>query len=106
MRLNRAALAPALLILAASCAPEGESAARRNTMLDGQTHDSFFPIAAGSKHALGSDSPAITCNSCHGGADTFKEFDCLSCHEHADHAALDQRHRGMSLYAYESASCY
>jgi len=96
----------AVLTLAAACGPSGNSSPPGTTMLDPTTHDSFFPIAAGSKHALGSGSPAITCNSCHGGSDSFQQFDCLSCHQHSDQTALALGHRGVSQYAYASASCY
>jgi len=96
----------AVLTLAAACGTGGNSPAHGNTMLDPTSHDAFFPIAAGSKHALGSDSPAITCNSCHGGTATFQQFDCLSCHQHSDQAALTRGHHGLSQYAYDSASCY
>ena len=105
MRFPRWAFPFAVLTLAAACGPAG-SPARPNTILDPTTHDSFFPIGAGSKHALGSDSPAITCNSCHGGSDSFGQFDCLSCHQHSDQAALALGHRAVSQYAYASASCY
>src|SRR5882762_8219445 len=101
----RWAFAFAVLTLAAACGQAGSSA-RPTTILDATTHDSFFPIAAGSKHALGSDSPAITCNSCHGGSTSFTQFDCLSCHQHSDQAALALGHRAVSQYAYASASCY
>ena len=66
MRLPSRALAFVLLALAAGCGQGGDGSARWNTALDPTTHDPFFAIAAGAKHALGSDSPAITCNSCHG----------------------------------------
>src|SRR5438270_822290 len=106
MRFCRTGLPFALLALAAACGTGGNSSAQWNTMLDPTAHDSFFPIGAGSAHALGSDSPAITCNSCHGGASTFTQFDCLSCHQHSDQAALALGHRGVPQYAYASASCY
>jgi cytochrome c551/c552 len=106
MRFRWWALPFAVLSLAAACGTGGNSPAPGSTMLDATTHDSFFPIAAGTKHALGSDSPAITCNSCHGGSDSFQQFDCLSCHQHSDQTALALGHRGVSQYAYASASCY
>src|SRR2546427_812943 len=96
----------AVLTLAAACGTGGNSPAHGNTMLDPTSHAPFFPIAAGSKHALGSDSPAITCNSCHGGTATFQQFDCLSCHQHSDPAALALGHGSLSQFAYASASCY
>ena len=106
MRLSFRALPFALLTLAAACGMGGNGSTAWNTMPDPRTHDSFFPIAAGSKHALGSDSPAITCNSCHGGSNSFTQFDCLSCHQHSDQAALALGHRGMPEFIYDSASCY
>jgi len=75
-------------------------------MPDPTTHETFFPISSGSKHALGSDTPPITCDSCHGAASSFQQFDCLSCHQHADKAALDLGHRGIAGYNYFSRSCY
>src|SRR5437868_15523736 len=94
MRFCRTGLPFALLALAAACGTGGNSSAQWNTMLDPTAQDSFFPIVAGSAHALGSDSPAITCDSCHGGASTFTQLDCPSCHQHQDQAALALRPRG------------
>jgi hypothetical protein len=106
MRLLYSAVPFVLLTFAAACGQGDNGLARQNTMLDPTTHDPFFPIAAGTAHALGTDSPAITCNSCHGGGSSFLEFDCLSCHQHQNQAALNLSHRGMSQYAYDSAHCY
>src|SRR5467141_1683972 len=106
MRFFRTGLSFALLALAAACGTGGNSSTQWNTMLDPTAHDALFPIVAGSAHALGSDSPAITCNSCHGGGSSFTQFDCLSCHQHSDQAALALGHRGVPQYAYASASCY
>jgi hypothetical protein len=106
MRLPCRTLTFVLLTFAAACGQGGNGSAQWNTMPDPTTHDQFFPIAAGSKHALGSDSPPITCNSCHGGGNSFQQFDCLSCHQHQNQAALDLAHRGMTQYAYDSARCY
>ena len=97
-------LVPLLATLAAACAPTG--GAPSNNMMDPTTHDTFFPIAAGSRHALGSDSPAITCNSCHGGGNSFTQFDCLSCHAHNNQATLALGHSGIAEFNYDSASCY
>jgi hypothetical protein len=57
----------------------------------------FFPIAAGA-HA------STDCNGCHGGFATFKEFTCVSCHDHAQ-AATDMGHAGVAGYLYDSKSC-
>src|SRR5262249_16053727 len=70
------------------------------------SHDPFFPIAAGSSHALGSDTPAISCNSCHGNSSSFQQFDCLSCHQHQNQTALDTTHPGMTQYADTTATSY
>src|ERR1700674_4426737 len=106
MRFPRQAVLLALLTLAAACGQGGNASARPNTILESPTHAPFFPIPPGSKHALGSDSPAITCNSCHGGSNSFKQFDCLSCHQHQDQATLTAGHHGVSQFTYDSASCY
>ena len=105
MRFLVRTLAIGLLTLAAACGSRADGSAPWNTSLDATTHEAFFPIGPGSKHALGSDSPAITCNSCHGGADSFKQFDCLSCHQHADQTALTGGHRGVSQFSYASTNC-
>src|SRR3989441_5734782 len=74
-------------------------------MLDPTSHDQFFPIAAGSKHALGSASPAITCNSCHGGGSRSTQSDCLSCRQHSAQPALALGPRGGRHSSYARASC-
>jgi len=71
MRFFRTGLSFALVLAAACGTGGGNSSTQWNSMLDPTAHDSFFPIVAGSAHALGSDSPAITCNSCHGGGSSF-----------------------------------
>jgi len=106
MRLPCRTLSFLLLTFAAACGQGGSGMAPWNTTLDPTTHDPFFPIAAGTNHALGSDSPAISCNSCHGNNGSFMQFDCVSCHQHSNQAALDSFHRGMTQYAYDSVKCY
>ena len=97
-----------LIVLASACQGSGAPA---NTTPDAVSHDVRFPIgtdAAGQNlpHSLGSGTPAISCDSCHGQFDTFKKFDCLSCHAHQDPAPLALAHRGMTTYAYTSDKCY
>ena len=58
------------------------------------SHDAFFPIAAGPH--------AADCSSCHGGGDSFKQFDCLTCHTAAPTA---DAHTGVTGFAYASPSC-
>ena len=65
------------------------------TALDPAQHDKFFPIVAG-PHAL-------ACNTCHGTSDTFRRFDCTTCHSQEPTAAL---HRPGEGFNWESGSCY
>jgi hypothetical protein len=72
------------------------------TVPDRASHDAFFPIASG-VHAQ------ADCNVCHGAFDTFKMFDCLTCHNQyptLTQASLDPAHAGLAGYAYTSAACY
>ncbi len=55
----------------------------------------FFPIASGPH--------AVECNACHGTSNTFRDFDCLSCHAPLP---TTSRHKGMPGYGYASASCF
>jgi hypothetical protein len=56
----------------------------------------FFPIASGT-HA------GISCDDCHGHFDTFRAFDCVTCH---GGAGIDPAHASVPGYARESAACY
>lgn len=62
----------------------------------------WFPIAAGSVHAV------ATCDDCHGAFDTFARYDCLHCHtgDHVDEAALGTRHAAVASYRFASDACY
>lgn len=57
----------------------------------------YFPILAGLPHDM-------DCNTCHGGFPTFKQFQCISCHEHSQEV-LDPIHVGIANY-YDSVQCY
>ena len=57
-----------------------------------------FPIGEGTTH------PDRSCSNCHKTSDR-KQFDCTSCHEHAQ-PAMDGAHGAMAGYAWESAKCY
>lgn len=72
-----------------SCHPKGEIPPFDHTR---------FPIGAGTTH------PSRTCADCHKTTDR-SQFDCLSCHEHAQ-PAMDGAHGAMADYGYESARCY
>lgn len=69
-------------------------------------HEPFFPIGPGAKHAL---SGTITCDGCHGGKETFKEFTCLGCHARNATARddLESKHGGMgAAFQLEDSFCY
>ncbi len=64
-------------------------------------HDGpWFPIYSG-KHR----NKWTSCTQCHTNSANYREFTCLSCHEH-NQTKMDDTHRGRSGYRYESASCY
>ncbi len=62
----------------------------------------FFPANAGTPHA------SAQCNDCHGGFDSFKQFDCIHCHtgDHADAATVTGWHGGVTDFAFTSDACY
>ena len=86
------------LLLAAACSKGGSGpVAPSNTAPNPQTH-TWFLIASGPH--------AVSCNSCHGSVDTFKQFDCLSCHAH-DQGSTDRIHASIGPgYSYSSQACY
>lgn len=70
-------------------------------------HEPYFPVAEGAPHALEAaafDGP-ITCVSCHGGKDSFREFHCLRCHEH-DATPLGTAHGAVAGYLPQDVSCF
>jgi predicted CXXCH cytochrome family protein len=71
-------------------------------------HERFFPIGAGTTHALGTsiDTPAVlvSCQSCHVDPGNARNVDCLSCHAH-DEATLAPTHTPFPDYRHESESC-
>jgi hypothetical protein len=76
-----------------------------NTTLTPDTH-TFFPIVSGPH--------AVTCNTCHGGSDSFQGFSCFNCHGHDVQSQTDQLHikvacgpgQTSGCYTYESSACY
>jgi cytochrome c7-like protein len=65
-------------------------------------HDGrYFPIYSGKHRGRWS-----SCSDCHVSAGSYKVFECILCHEHSDRSAVDQDHRGVTGYAYQSAACY
>jgi len=89
-----AATAAVVVAIAASCRAQSGPLADPNTALTPETH-TFFPIATGA-HA------GVDCNVCHGAFDSFKEFDCLTCHTQP---LLEVTHSGMPGYAWENPRC-
>jgi hypothetical protein len=59
-----------------------------------------FPIYSGA-HA----GKWTTCNDCHTNTSNYSVFSCLNCHAHA-RTTMDEKHRQVSGYVYESLSCY
>jgi hypothetical protein len=95
-----------LLLALAACAEPGAGSSAWNTAPTPDTH-LFFPIASGPH--------AVSCETCHGTFDSFKQFTCFGCHTH-DQGVTDQLHAslpgaggsfpdGGMGYAYDSVSC-
>jgi hypothetical protein len=51
------------------------------------------------------ENPTQRCNACHGGTDSFAEFDCLACHAH-ERQATEGAHAGVGGFKYDSVNCY
>jgi hypothetical protein len=92
-------LAAALALAGCESAPE----APWLTMPTPEEHAArYFPAGAGTPHA------AARCDDCHGAFDTFREFDCVGCHDgaHADPAVVSSWHTAVPGFAFTSAACY
>lgn len=63
---------------------------------DGQ----YFPVYSG-KHK----GKWNVCADCHVNPSTFQAFECIVCHEHSQ-TKMDEKHQGVSGYAYQSSACY
>ena len=47
----------------------------------------------------------MTCESCHEATNaSFKQFDCVGCHDHGE--VTDLLHRSETDYRYKSGGCY
>ncbi len=73
MRTQTTILVVALAMV--SCADPATIEAPWLTAPGYSTHEKYFPLV-GTVH----DAP-IDCDACHGAFDTFKQFDCLTCHD-------------------------
>jgi Cytochrome c3 len=78
---------------------DGTDASPTTGGLERESHGMFFPIGLGSYHVN------QTCDDCHGGFDSFKQFTCQSCHAHAQDVAA-MRHTSISDFQNDSSSCY
>jgi hypothetical protein len=68
----------------------------------------WFPITSGTTHDLESSTVEgpMACTSCHADSnDSFKQFQCTGCHEHAMELT-DPLHKSVKDYRYTSEGCY
>jgi hypothetical protein len=87
-----------LLLLCSGCSELGSNAPSV-TALNYNSHTAF-PVGPGG----GAHDQAV-CDDCHGEFGTFKEFNCVSCHEHAQELT-DPNHVGVQDYTWSGTSCY
>jgi hypothetical protein len=65
-------------------------------------HDGrYFPIYSGKHRGKWS-----SCSDCHINPGNYQAFECILCHEHSNRADVDNKHRGVGGYSYQSAACY
>ena len=58
------------------------------------------------KFPLSGEHRGISCQECHQNKNNYKEFTCLSCHEHSQDR-MDRKHKGeVRNYSYDSQACY
>lgn len=74
-----------------ACHPDGLA-------LSPEEHQPYFPIKTGTNHE------GSACDACHS-TGTYKEFNCLNCHEHIKTTA-DTQHSAVWGYVYASNNCY
>lgn len=79
----------ALALALAACANPADLEAPWLTYPGYDGHASYFPLV-GTVH----DAPTADCDACHGAFDTFKQFDCVTCHQ-ARPATPDLIHAGL-----------
>ena len=64
---------------------------------EGATFNHPFPLSG--------DHGNIGCTTCHTNGNNFRVFDCTNCHAHT-RSEMDDKHRGVNGYQYNSAACY
>jgi hypothetical protein len=65
-------------------------------------HDGrYFPIYSGKHRGKWS-----SCSDCHVTAGNYRAFECITCHKHSNRTEVDDKHKGETGYAYQSAACY
>jgi Zn finger protein HypA/HybF involved in hydrogenase expression len=87
------------VLLNNSDSPNDAAASVDGVGLTREQHGVFFPIGNGSFHA------AQTCDDCHGGFSSFKQFTCQSCHAHATDVAAG-RHTFITGFQNDSTGCF
>lgn len=66
------------------------------------SHDTeFFPIYSGNHK-----NEWNACTDCHINPQNFSFFSCIDCHEHQNKAEVDNEHRGVNGYIFQSNACY
>ncbi len=66
-------------------------------------HDGrFFPIHSGNHRAVWQG----RCATCHVSPGSYRAFECIFCHQHADKARVDSLHRPVAGYTFQSTACY
>jgi hypothetical protein len=60
----------------------------------------WFPIYSGSHAGVWT-----TCGDCHTNSNDYAVFSCITCHAH-EKTRMDQAHRDVRNYVYNSANCY
>jgi hypothetical protein len=65
---------------------------------DGSFDHPQFPINGG-------DHGSLTCVRCHPVPGAFRQFTCISCHDHSSRE-MDDEHDRVSGYTYQSSACY
>ena len=91
----------AFLFLGVVAACNGPSVPLRTPPMTVEVHDrEKFPTAHGA-----AENPTHDCNVCHGGFDTFAQYNCVGCHAH-EKTVTDKGHAKVDAYQYASANCY